>query len=620
MKGVVIMKKKIIGIFVMTLLIGTTIPTIGMINEYQSNNENRIENFLDYDFVPGEFIIKFKESPISRLSLDNLNDKYDIISMEKMYDDVENTPLDNIYKIYVPMNADILSIVDEYTLLPNVVYAVPNNIIKVDLFPKKSINMNNQESKELNTLLTPNDPFFNQQWNLENTGQYEGTQGCDIDALEAWDIETGSDEVVIAILDYGVDYNHPDLVDNIWINEDEIPDNDIDDDNNGYVDDIHGFDFSNLQNDDIPLDIQGHGTFCAGIAAAVANNGMGIAGVAWNCKIMCIQIFDKFDSLIYDILVDGIKYTVDNGADILSMSYGWESHPFLTSGYEYAYDKGAVLIAAAGNSNTSNTRYSYPAAYDFAIAVAATNQRDERCDGDEWGYSDFGDEWGSNFGYWVDVAAPGHNFTSTSPTYAVSEWYNLTYTDNEGGGTSWAAPMVAGIAALLLSQDPTLTNDEVRRIIRANVNPYVTDEYIGTGRVNAHKALTRFNTQPENPEMPTGKTNGKPGRAYSFTTKATDEDGDELWYLWDWGDENYSEWLGPYDSGDECETSYTWQQEAKFSIRVKVKDGKGGESYWSDPFEFSTPKNKPYINTPFLNLLENHPNMFPLLRQLLELN
>jgi len=613
------MKTKVIGIFIVILLIGTTITSVGMNNENLNKRVKikSVKEFIDCEYVPREFIVKFKEAPISSVAIDILNDKHDVISMERMFTDVENTPLDNMYIIKVSKNADIVTIVNEYASLPNVEYAEPNYIIKSTLNPIKSYN-DELDIGGLNHNIIPDDPYFSDQWLFQNTGQYDGTPGADINALEAWDIETGKSEVIIAIIDAGVDYTHPDLMDNIWVNENEIPDNDIDDDNNSYVDDYYGFDAPTRDDDDTVLDLVGHGTFCAGIASAVTNNGLGIAGVCWNCKIMIIQPFNIYHYFLTGEFVESLKYAVDNGADILSMSFGMGDMHATRSGYEYAYDKGAVMIASAGNYNTSDTRGNFPAAYDYVMGVAATNQRDERCDEEDWhipGRS-------SNYGEWVDVAAPGNNFIGIMPTYEVLYNYKYGIDKNyafiNGGGTSWSAPVVAGIAALLLSQDTTLSNDEVRRIIRANVDTYISDEYIGTGRVNAYKALTRYNTQPETPETPTGKTNGRPGREYSFTTSATDEDSDELYYFWDWGDENYSDWIGPYDSGSECEASYTWQQEANFSIKVKVKDGKGGESYWSYPLSFSTPKNKA-INTPFLSFLENHPHLFPMLRQLLEL-
>jgi subtilisin family serine protease len=603
--------KKIIGVFISIFLIGTALQSYGMNYEFNENNVINMNN-KNFEFVPGEFIVKFKESPISCVPIDILNDKYNVISMEKMFTNVDNTPLDNMYILKLSKIADIISIVNEYSSLPNVEYAEPNYIIKYILNPIKPYK-GDLDIGGLNYNIIPDDPYFIDQWLFQNNGQYDGTPGADIDALQAWDIEKGGSEVIIAIIDAGVDYNHPDLIDNIWVNEGEIPDNDIDDDNNGYIDDYYGYDTPTRDDDDTVLDLVGHGTFCAGIASAVTNNGLGIAGVCWNCKIMIIQPFNIYHSMLTNEFVESLKYAVDNGADILSMSFASRDIHTTKRGYEYAYDKGAVLIACAGNYNTSDKRENYPAAYDFVMAIAATNQLDERCDEEDWNLPGRG----SNYGEWVDVAAPGNNFIGLMPTYEV--FYNYQYGIDKnyafinGGGTSWSTPVVAGIAALLLSQDPTLSYDEIRRIIRANVDPYISEEYIGTGRVNAYKALTRFNTQPKTPDTPSGKTNGKPGREYSFTTSATDEDGDELLYFWDWGNGKYSEWLGPYESGEECEASYTWQQEANFSIKVKVKDGKGGESYWSEEFIFSTPKNKILDNI----LLERLASRFPILEFLI---
>jgi subtilisin family serine protease len=580
-----------------------------MINRLQYNDISDLVNYQDYEFVPGEFIVKFKEVPISSLSVDYLNEKYQVKAIENIFKNNKDTTLDNIYSFYVSEDADILSIVEDYNSLDNVEYAEPNYIGHI--------------------LGVPNDEYFPIQWGLENTGQIifgdkAGSSGADICATEAWDIETGSPDVVVAIIDTGVDYTHPDLSANIWVNEDELPGNDVDDDGNGYVDDYYGYDVHDLDGD--PIDERGHGTHCAGIAAGVANNEIGIAGVAWNCKVMSVKIFGGEGGGSFKKFAEGLIYAADNGANIFSMSFGASvDSRYLRDAVNYSYDTGCVLVAACGNSDISDKMY--PAGYDSVIAVSAINQNNERCDRDDWdpdGNNPY--SVGSNYGYWVDVTAPGNLVYSTMPIYHVTmnefdnENTGQNYSQNYDylGGTSMACPHVAGLVALLLSQDPNLSQEEVREIIRANVDPYISEYYMGTGRINAYKALTRYNIQPEIPVTITGKTSGRPGREYSFSTSASDSDDDELYYFWDWGDGNYSEWLGPYASGEECEASYTWQQEANFSIKVKVKDGKGGESYWSEEFIFSTPRNK-IFSAPFLEFLENHPRLFSLLRQLLKL-
>jgi len=179
--------------------------------------------------------------------------------------------------------------------------------------------------------------------------------------------------------------------------------------------------------------------------------------------------------------------------------------------------------------------------------------------------------------------------------------------------------MVAGLAALILSKNPSYSNEKVRSIIRANVDPYDSDVYIGTGRINAYKAITEFNVSPYKPKKPSGETPGRPGLEYIYTTSTIDPDENQVSYLWDWGDDNFSDWLGPFDSGDPCVVSYTWKEKGKYNVRAMAKDGNGGESDWSDPLTVSitTPRNKPL----YLNLLswlfERFPNQFPILRYLL---
>jgi len=445
-------------------------------------------------------------------------------------------------------------------------------VTAVFIMPFSAININ---ATSIKAGVTPNDEYFGIQWALENTGQFiwndtSGTPGADIHALEAWNIETGSEDIIIAIIDTGVDYTHPDLADNIWVNEDEIPDNGIDDDGNGYVDDIHGYDF--YDDDPDPLDNVGHGTHCAGIAAATGINGIGIAGVSWNCKIMCVKVFpdegELTDIASWSI---AIQYAADNGANVFSMSIGGSGNYFknaLKDVIDYAYSKGTILVAGCGNDDKS--RRIYPAGFDNVIAVAATNPNDERCTEEDWdpNHESFGTQ-GSNYGDWVDVAAPGNFIYSTLPTYPVqmNDWKNKRtgeeYQQNYyyQSGTSMACPHVSGLAALLLSQDPSLTNDEVRKIIRANVDSYTSEEYIGTGRINVYKALTRYNKQPDTPETPTGQASGRTGRTYTYTTSSVDHDGDLLYYVWDWGDGNMSDPIGPFDSGVSCDIEYAWEHD-----------------------------------------------------------
>jgi subtilisin family serine protease len=418
-----------------------------------------------------------KDTTFSRSLLTTLNEKHQVYSIEKVCQYTEGTILDNIYLLHVPMASDILSIVEEYVSCPGVVYAEPNSIG----YP----------------LGIPNDADFSVQWYLHNTGQvfyndsyYHlfGTPDADIDAPEAWDIETGSPDVVIAIIDSGIDYTHPDLAANIWNNTDEIPGNGIDDDHNHYIDDIRGWYF--FANNSNVTDGHGHGTMCSGLAGAITNNGIGIAGVGCNCKIMPVRIADRYWSTTLVMASMGIRYAADNGADICSMSFGFPFNNLMKDMIDYAYGKGVFLCAAAGNSNTS-TKF-YPAAYDNVTAVAMTNQNDSRCSPEDWNQSG----WGSNYGEWVDIAAPGNAIYSTMPTYHVI-WNDNGFTQNYAwctGGTSFSSPMVAGVAALLLSKDPSLTPDQVKALLCGNVDPYNSTEYIGTGRLNAQKALTALHS------------------------------------------------------------------------------------------------------------------------------
>ena len=213
------------------------------------------------------------------------------------------------------------------------------------------------------------------------------------------------------------------------------------------------------------------GQVCAGVAGAVGNNGIGIIGIAWNCKIMPVRVIDDQGWCYSSVIAEGIRYATDNGANVISMSFNADDSNntnIMLDAVNYAYSKGVFLCAAAGNENTS--KGGYPAEYDNVTAVGWTNQKDKAHDG-------------SNYGDWVDIAAPGTHIYSTDTLQdALGEYY---FWD----GTSAATPIVAGVAALLLSKDPSLTPDEVKSLLCNNVDPYSGDKYIGTGRVNAYKAL-----------------------------------------------------------------------------------------------------------------------------------
>jgi subtilisin family serine protease len=336
----------------------------------------------------------------------------------------------------------------------------------------------------------PNDPEFSKQWSLHNTGQIGGADDADIDALEAWDIEQGKTAVINAIIDTGVDYTHEDLAANIWQNPGEIPNNGIDDDGNGYIDDLIGWDFVDsfggaadedfVSSDNDPMDRHGHGTLVAGIAGAVTNNDIGIAGVAWNCQIMPVRAGYKTQSgdgiLESDDAAQAIIYAAENRARVINLSWGdYQKSNLIEDAIAYAIDKGALICAAAGNENSTNPIY--PAASDnmAVLAIGATDNSDQK--------ASF-----SNYGDWVHLSAPGVSIYST--------YLNSTYL--QMSGTSMATPHVAGVAALLFSYFPELSPLEGKmRIMRSVDFLEALDGKNGTsGRINAYLALTENYSAP----------------------------------------------------------------------------------------------------------------------------
>ncbi|CCI12466.1 Similar to tr/Q12JK6/Q12JK6_SHEDO Peptidase S8 and S53 [Microcystis aeruginosa PCC 9806] len=291
----------------------------------------------------------------------------------------------------------------------------------------------------------PNDPSFNQLWGLHNTGQSGGTPDADIDAPEAWDIQTGDPNLVIGVIDTGVDYNHPDLAGNIWTNPGEIAGDGIDNDGNGYIDDIRGWDFA--YNDNNPSDVDGHGTHVAGTIAGKGNNGVGVTGVAWNAKIMPLKFLNDQGSGTLSNAILAINYATAKGVKLTNNSWGGGGFSqALYDAINAAGQAGALFIAAAGNSSANaDINPMYPAAYnlDNIVSVASTTRTDALSSFSNYGLNS------------VDLGAPGSDIYSLAPGggYATLS------------GTSMASPHVAGAAALLWSQNPTWTAQQVKNTL-----------------------------------------------------------------------------------------------------------------------------------------------------------
>jgi thermitase len=377
-------------------------------------------------FEPGEVLVRFATGAGAFRAVANLAAKGLEIAGE--------IPSLDIQRVAVPPGQE-LTWVEELRGDPDLIFVEPNYL-----------------AGAAETI--PDDPHYTEQWDLPR-----------IRAPEAWDFTTG-DDLIIAVIDTGVDLDHPDLVGKLWINADEIPDNDLDDDGNGYVDDSHGWDFVN--DDAVPQDDYWHGTHVAGIAAAETDNGQGIAGVSWGARIMPLKVLNASGDGNYADVASAMVYAADNGARILNLSLGGEGYSAaLAEAVDYARERGCLLAAAAGNESGAVL---YPAANDGVLAVVATTRWDGR-----W--------YGSNHGPEVDAAAPGVDIYSTTLNDAYSS----------ATGTSAAAPHVSGLAALVWSVRPHLTNEEVSRVITETARDLGApgwDEFYGWGRIDACQAVS----------------------------------------------------------------------------------------------------------------------------------
>jgi subtilisin family serine protease len=347
--------------------------------------------------------------------------------------------LSSIYRLHLAPDIDAACAIASLSAHPAVIYAEPDYLAHI-------------------AGVVPNDPLYPEQWGL-----------AQIDAPDAWDVVTGTADVVIAVIDAGLDTSHPDLANQLWTNPGEIAGNGVDDDNNGYIDDIHGWNF--VDNNASLSDNTGHGTQVAGVIATSTNNSQGIAGMCWNCRLMIIKVVQPGGVANYSDIAAGVMYATQKGAEVINVSLGGYSDSVTLRTAVEAASQTAVVVGGAGNDNKNSAFY--PAAYgDHVLAIAGTDAADIKTSA-------------SNYGTWVDASAPAVTITTTfdGGSYGSTD------------GTSMAAPFVSGLAGLLRSQHPDWSANEVQAQIIHTVqdidvvNPGYAGQ-LGHGRIDAGCAVT----------------------------------------------------------------------------------------------------------------------------------
>ncbi len=379
--------------------------------------------------------------------------KIEAFSVDPLFPEhqVDRSTLSTIYKIQINQGKDVYQAIETLLEDPSVEWAEP--------------------VYEQTLCYDPDDAHIGSQWYINQ-----------IEARQAWDRFKGDTTVVIGIVDTGVNLIHPDLSANIWKNSEETPADGIDNDENKFIDDVHGWDFGAYDNDPNPSEsititdlLRWHGTGVSGVAGAVTDNGIGMAAPAFNAKIMAVKVMNE-DGIIWShISATGIIYAVDNGANIINTSFGGPASNVTMEAVNYADEHDVLIIAAAGNNNSDSPIY--PAGYLSVISVAASDQNDQR--------AIFGFAQGSNYGYTVDVTAPGIQMYTT--------WDQNGYT--YASGTSLSTPLTTSVAALLKGYHPEWNADQIGEQIRISSDPIDDlnpsfEKKLGYGRINANRALS----------------------------------------------------------------------------------------------------------------------------------
>ncbi|MHB8997358.1 MAG: Ig-like domain-containing protein [Armatimonadota bacterium] len=388
-------------------------------------------------------------------------------------------PHTGLHVVQCPQGLGVEQTITRYKSQKSVAFAEPDYIVRGTGFARSSATRSGQTPK-----MTPNDPQFDRLYGMMN-----------ISAPAAWDVHTGTAGYTTAVIDTGIDRSHEDLAANTWINTDEIAGNGLDDDQNGWIDDRFGWDFADGDNDpnadDGTGDGKDHGTHCAGTIGAVGGNGIGVAGVAWACKLMSVRVLDVNGSGSSSSVMEGVVYAADNGAHTISLSLGGGFSVAWDSSIEYACSRNCVIVCALGNDDSEITSDEYtwvsPVCNDGAgtenkvIGVAAVDSADAKC----W-FSNF-----SSYGSFCDVSAPGEDIYST----LCRSGYGYM------SGTSMATPHVAGVATLLRSLYPNLSNAQIIDRVRATTDDIslVNGSYgdkLGTGRVNLYRGVSPLSAGP----------------------------------------------------------------------------------------------------------------------------
>ncbi len=467
-------------------------------------------------------------SPTGFRAFDVLNQQWDVKQINRIFPDAGKHEaahrahgLHLWYEVHFAdsIGHDLTQVLQHYQRLDAIQLAEPVYQMSIEVIPQP-------------TEVAP-DPDFNDQWHYENTGQSGGTAGADISLTDAWKVETGSDDVVVAIIDGGMDPTHDDLAEAMWINQPEADgETGVDDDNNGYVDDIHGYGFGDGRGDFYP---HYHGVHVGGTVGAVSNNGVGVAGIAGGSgtgdgvRLMSCAVFGSRSQGGFPT---AFVYAADNGAVIAQNSWGGGRQSkvledaidyfIARAGYdntEENFDKniqigpmaGGLVVFAAGNSNSENPGSGYPASYSPTLAVASTDHNDQR-------------SYFSNYGDWIEIAAPGSNVFST--------YTNNTY--NHLSGTSMACPHVSGVAALIVSQygGEGFEPESVKSMLLRSADNIDTANpgyqgKLGAGRLNAFRALDLDDANQAPAPITDLIVDSLTHRSATLRWTATGNDGDE---------------------------------------------------------------------------------------------